>query len=68
MRLMKRGELAGAVGQKPRLVGRLALQQAVNALEGKPVKARVETPFVIVTPQNMNTAKAKEAQYTSLNC
>ena len=68
MKLMRQGQLTAAIGQHPSLVGKNAVLQAVNALGGKPVKARVKTPFTVVTPKNMNTPVGKAAQYTTLNC
>lgn len=68
MKLMRQGQLTAAIGQHPSLVGKDAVLQAVNALEGKPVQKRVKTPFTVVTPANMNTPAGKGAEYTTLNC
>jgi ribose transport system substrate-binding protein len=68
MELMRRGELAAAVGQRPREVGRLAVQQAVNALRGDDVQGTIETEFTIVTPDNMDDEETQDAIYTQLDC
>ena len=54
-----------AVAQSPYLEGQDGVEQAVNALEGKPVTANIGTPLVAITQQNMNTASVQKDVYQS---
>lgn len=68
MELMRRGELAAAVGQQPRQVGTAAMQQLHNALEGNDVEPVVESPFTIITPENMDDPDVQDSIYVKLEC
>jgi len=37
-----------------------AVETLVDHLLGKPVSKRVDTPVIVVTPQNLDTAEVKE--------
>jgi ribose transport system substrate-binding protein len=54
-----------AIAQSPYLEGQDGVQQAVNALLGKPVKDNIGTPLVAITPQNMNDPSTQKYVYQS---
>jgi ribose transport system substrate-binding protein len=54
-----------AVAQSPYLEGQDGVEQAVNALTGKPVTANIGTPLVAITQQNMNESSIKKDVYQS---
>jgi ABC-type sugar transport system substrate-binding protein len=54
-----------AIAQSPYLEGQDGVQQAVNALTGKPVTANIGTPLVAITRQNMNAASTQKYVYKS---
>ena len=63
--MMKQGTIQLAIAQEPAVEGQDAVDQAVNALTGKPVQANIATPLIAVTPQNMNTPSVKPYIYVS---
>ena len=63
MQMMKAGTIQLAIAQEPALEGKDAVDQAVNALEGKSVTANIATPLIAVTAQNMNSASVKPYIY-----
>jgi ABC-type sugar transport system substrate-binding protein len=65
MMMMQQGTIQLAIAQEPALEGSDAVQQAVNALTGKPVQANIATPLIAVTPQNMNSPTVKPYIYVS---
>jgi ABC-type sugar transport system substrate-binding protein len=64
---LKNGSLQLAIAQEPALEGSDAVQQGLNAIEGKPVTKMIATPLIAVTPQNMNSPSIKPFIYAS-NC
>ena len=48
-----KGAVQGLVVQEPEKMGRLAMQQAVNAMTGRPVIPVINTHFVFLTRDNM---------------
>jgi ribose transport system substrate-binding protein len=64
---LKAGMLYASVGDQFRLEGRLAVQQAKNALDGKHVSRLVTTPPVVFTHQNVNDPSMQKYIY-SLTC
>jgi ABC-type sugar transport system substrate-binding protein len=54
-----------AIAQSPYLEGQDGVQQAVNAIEGKPVTANIGTPLTAITQQNMNAANVQQDIYKS---
>jgi ABC-type sugar transport system substrate-binding protein len=54
-----------AIAQDPYLEGQDGVQQALNALEGKPVTANIATPLVAITRQNMNQPSVSKYVYVS---
>jgi ribose transport system substrate-binding protein len=49
-----KGIIKGVVLQEPYEMGVLAIQQAVDALQGKPTTPTIKTPFVFLTKDTMN--------------
>ncbi len=49
-----KGIIKGVVLQEPYEIGRLAVQQAVDALQGKSTTPTIKTPFVFLTKDTMN--------------
>jgi ABC-type sugar transport system substrate-binding protein len=54
-----------AIAQSPYLEGQDGVQQAVDAIEGKPVNANIGTPLTAITQQNMNSASVQKDIYKS---
>ncbi len=65
MQALQQNVIQLAVAQSPYLEGQDGVQQAVNALEGKPATANIGTPLVAITRQNMNSASVKNDVYKS---
>jgi ribose transport system substrate-binding protein len=63
--MMQKGTIQLAIAQEPALEGADGVQQALNAIDGKPVAKTIATPLIAVTPQNMTTAKVKPYIYAS---
>jgi len=57
---LKAGEMDGLVVQNPFLMGYLGVKTAVEALEGKEVKPRIDTGVVLVTKENLEEPKIVE--------
>jgi ribose transport system substrate-binding protein len=62
---LKNGSLQLAIAQEPALEGADAVQQGLNAIDGKTVTKAIATPLIAVTPQNMNSATIKPYIYAS---
>jgi ABC-type sugar transport system substrate-binding protein len=67
MTMMQQGTIQLAIAQEPALEGQDAVEQAVNALTGKPVQATIATPLIAVTPQNMTSPSITPYIYVG-NC
>jgi ABC-type sugar transport system substrate-binding protein len=65
MTMMHSGTIQLAIAQEPALEGSDGVQQALNAIEGKPVTKNIATPLIAVTPANMNSASIKPYIYAS---
>ncbi|HYZ56338.1 MAG TPA: ABC transporter substrate-binding protein [Streptosporangiaceae bacterium] len=65
MQMLKANSIQLAVAQDPYLEGQDAVQQALNAAEGKPVKANIGTPLVAITQKNMNDSSTQQYVYKS---
>ncbi|HEX6522296.1 MAG TPA: ABC transporter substrate-binding protein [Streptosporangiaceae bacterium] len=63
MTMMQQGTIQLAIAQEPGVEGKDAVDQAVNALTGKPVQSSIATPLIAVTSQNMNDASVKPYIY-----
>ena len=64
---LKNGSLQLAIAQEPAVEGADAVEQGLNAIEGKTVTKNIATPLMAITPQNMNSAKIRPFIYAS-NC
>ena len=65
MSMMSAGTIQLAIAQEPALEGSDGVQQALNAIEGKPVTKNIATPLIAVTPANMSGASVKPYIYES---
>jgi ABC-type sugar transport system substrate-binding protein len=65
MTMMSAGTIQLAIAQEPALEGADGVQQALNAIDGKPVTQAIATPLIAVTPQNMTAASVKPYIYAS---
>jgi ribose transport system substrate-binding protein len=63
MQALQAGTIQLAIAQDPALEGEDAVEQGVNALDGKKVTANIGTPLVAITPQNMNSPSVKPYVY-----
>jgi ribose transport system substrate-binding protein len=64
VKALRDGTVQALVAQQPGTIGVDGVQQAMNALTGKPTTKKIQTGFTIVTKQNMD-GKAKDALYKS---
>jgi ribose transport system substrate-binding protein len=62
---LKQGLTQALVAQKPYNIGFQAVQQAVNSLTGKKVKAKIQTGLVIVTKANIKQPEVSKFLYKS---
>lgn len=53
------------IAQEPAYEGKVGVDQAMNALEGKSVQANIPSPTVAITQQNMNQPSIKQYIYKS---
>jgi ribose transport system substrate-binding protein len=65
MQALQSNTIQLAVAQSPYLEGQDGVQQAVNALTGKPVTANIGTPLVAITRQNMSSPSIQKDVYQS---
>ena len=64
---LKSNEVQALVGQLPRVIGSDGVQQAFNALTGKPVTKSITPGQLVVTQQNVNSPTVKPYLYSN-NC
>ncbi len=62
---LKSNTIQLAIAQSPYLEGQDGVEQAVNALTGKPVTASIGTPLTAITQQNVNSPSAQKSIYVS---
>ena len=62
---LKSNTIQLAIAQSPYLEGQDGVEQAVNALSGKPVTANIGTPLVAITQQNVNSPSVQKNIYVS---
>jgi ABC-type sugar transport system substrate-binding protein len=67
MSMMHSGTIQLAIAQEPELEGADAVQQGLNAIEGKKVPKSIATPLIAITPANENSPSVKPYIYVS-NC
>jgi len=65
MSMMNAGTIQLAIAQEPALEGSDGVQQALNAIEGKPVTKNIATPLIAITPANMTSSSVKPYIYES---
>lgn len=65
MAMLQNGTIQLAIAQAPALEGKDAVEQALAALDGKPVTANILTPLVAITASNMNEPAVKQYVYSS---
>jgi len=64
---VRKGVVAADIVQYPYRVGQLGVEMMVDALRGKAVERQVHTPFVVATPQNVDTPEVQKFIYRT-NC
>ena len=65
MTMLANGTIQLAIAQEPAVEGADGVEQAVDALGGKPVTKNIATPLIAITPQNMNSPSVKPYIYVS---
>jgi ABC-type sugar transport system substrate-binding protein len=65
MSMMATGTIQLAIAQEPALEGADGVEQALNAIEGKPVTKNIATPLIAITPSNENSPSIKPYIYES---
>jgi ABC-type sugar transport system substrate-binding protein len=65
MTMMRAGTIQLAIAQEPALEGADGVEQALNAIEGKPVTKNIATSLIPVSSSNMNSASVKPYIYAS---
>ncbi len=64
---IRSGVVSADIVQYPYRVGQLGLENMVAALDGKPIEREITTPFVVATPQNIDTPEVQKYIYRT-NC
>lgn len=65
MTLLSNGTIDIAIAQEPQLEGADAVEQGLNAIDGKSVTANIATPLIAITKTNMNDPTVKKYVYVS---
>lgn len=65
VKALQDGTVQALVAQQPGIIGKDAVDQAVAALSGKPVTAKIGTGFTILTKDNLNTPAGQAGVYKS---
>ena len=60
---IRKGVVAADVVQFPYGIGQMGVELMANALEGKAIERQVKTPFVVATPQNVDTPEVQKYIY-----
>ena len=60
---LEEGLVQALIAQKPADIGKQGVEQAVNALEGKPVKVKITTGYVTVEKDQLDDPEVKAALY-----
>ena len=60
---LKQGTVQALIAQSPYTIGQDAVEQAINALTGKPVTAKIGTKFTIINSANLTSAASQAAIY-----
>jgi ribose transport system substrate-binding protein len=62
---LEEGLVQALIAQKPADIGRQGVEQAVNAIEGRPVKEAITTGYVTVRKNQLDEPKVRDALYKS---
>jgi ribose transport system substrate-binding protein len=62
---LKSGVVQALIAQKPAEIGADGVDQAINALDGKPVTKKIGTGFVVVTKKNVGDPNVSKYLYKS---
>jgi ABC-type sugar transport system substrate-binding protein len=62
---VQQGTIQMLIAQNPTAEGQDGVDQAVNALEGKPVQSNITSPLQTITKQNVNSSSVKPFIYVS---
>jgi ribose transport system substrate-binding protein len=65
MSMMRSGTIQLAIAQEPATEGADAVQQGLNAIQGKHVPKTIATPLIAITPDNMNSPRVQPYIYVS---
>src|SRR5206468_2595540 len=57
---LRAGQIQGLVAQNPMRMGYLGVKTMVDHLRGRPVSKLVDTGVILVTPQNVDSARVKD--------
>ena len=60
---IRSGIVSADVVQYPYGIGQIAVKMMVDALSGKPIDRQVQTPFIIATPENIDTPEVQKYIY-----
>jgi ribose transport system substrate-binding protein len=60
---LEEGLVQALIAQKPADIGRQGVEQAVNAIEGRPVKEEITTGYVTVRKNQLDDPKIQDALY-----
>ena len=60
---IRQGIVAADIVQYPYRIGQLGVQMMIDALDGKPIEREVHTPFVVATPENIDSPEVKQYIY-----
>ncbi len=60
---LKNGTVQALIAQQPYQIGTDAVDQAVNALQGKATTKKIGTKFAIITQKNLNSSASQAAIY-----
>jgi len=62
---LEAGDFSALVAQDFEAIGVKSVEQAVAAIEGKPVEKKIETGVHLITPENLSTPESQAAIYKS---
>jgi ribose transport system substrate-binding protein len=62
---LEEGLVQALIAQKPADIGQQGVEQAVNAIEGRPVKEEITTGYVTVRKNQLDDPKVRDALYKS---
>jgi ribose transport system substrate-binding protein len=60
---LEEGLVQALIAQKPADIGRQGVEQAVNAIEGRPVKEKITTGYVTIERDQLEDPKVQQALY-----